>query len=218
MKALTKPSFDEEITLWKKGFTHVIGIDEVGRGAFAGPIVAAAVVYPPNLNFELLKDINDSKLLKHRQREVLCLKIQQHALFWNIAEVNVQFINKHGIGKANNAVFRKVVRSISKLLTLNSEFFILIDGFHGKYLPRGLSRQKAIVKGDQKSLTIASASILAKVHRDKIMREYSHKFSNYDFGVNKGYGTKFHQKAIYRHGLSPIHRTSFNLQKFMSQT
>lgn len=208
-----RPSFEDESILWEKGFSHVIGIDEVGRGAFAGPIVAAAVVYPANFSSELLGNVNDSKLLKHRERESLCHVIKQNALAWSIAEVDVKFINKHGIGKANMHVFRKVLKNI--LSHKVPDYFVLIDGFHGKYLPGGLKKQKAIVKGDQKSLSIASASILAKVHRDKIMKSFSLKFIQYSFGANKGYGTKVHQKALAEYGLSPIHRISFNLQKFL---
>lgn len=215
MKITSKPSFEEEITLWNKGIEHVIGIDEVGRGAFAGPIVAAAVVYPPSFKFENPTNINDSKLLRHKERETLCSTIKQNALAWSIAEVDVKFINKFGIGKANITVFRKCLSEILKQIQNESgKFFLLIDGFHGKYLPGGLTKQKAIVKGDQKSLTIASASILAKVHRDKLMISYARKFTFYNFGENKGYGTKFHQNAISQYGLSPIHRTSFKLEKF----
>jgi len=218
MKQLTHPTFEIEKELWNLGFSHVIGIDEVGRGAFAGPIVASAVIFDPKTKFSqlFLDKVNDSKLLKHREREKLEKEIKFLTNKWSIGEIDVAFINKHGIGKANIAAFRKVVKNLQKFLIHNSSFFILIDGFHGKYLPGGMKKQKAIVKGDQKTITIAAASILAKVHRDKIMRAYARKFGQYGFGVNKGYGTKLHQKALFDHGLTPIHRTSFGLSKFLN--
>lgn len=210
MKKITKPSFKEEIKLWNSNIDYVIGIDEVGRGAFAGPIVAAGVIYEPGFKQEFLDKVNDSKLVKSKLREELSEFIKQHALFYAIETVETGYINKHGIGKANIAVFRKVLNKlISNIKTSN--YFILIDGFHGRYLPGGIKKQKAIIKGDRKSLSIASASIIAKVYRDNLMREASNNFPNYRFEQNKGYGTKIHRVALKTYGVSKFHRISFNL-------
>lgn len=211
---MIKPSFEEEIKLWNNGIEFVIGIDEVGRGAFAGPIVGAGVVYRPNFKSSFLDKINDSKLLKPKLREELSILIKQNSV-WSIESVDISYINKYGIGKANIAVFRKVLRSLLLRFEANKDYFILIDGFHGKYLPGGIKKQKAIVKGDRKSLSIASASIIAKVYRDNLMKEAGDDFPNYNFGQNKGYGTKKHREAIRLNGLCGLHRTSFNLSKFL---
>lgn len=205
-----KPSFEEEKVLWEKGYDSVIGIDEVGRGAFAGPIFAAAVVFPKNLNEEILLGINDSKLLKARERVRLSELIKSQALSFSVASIGINFINKLGIGHANKMAFRKVVAEI--MLKLEGKHFVLVDGFHVKFVRGiGLRNQKAIVKGDRKSLSIASASILAKVERDRLMRLLGKDYPLYGFGKNKGYGTKMHQEAIRDYGLTDVHRSSFNL-------
>lgn len=205
---IQRPTFEEENKLWNNDTAYVIGIDEVGRGAFAGPIVAAGVVYPPNFNHPFLHRVNDSKLLKPILREELSHLIKQYSLFYSIESIEIKYINTHGIGKANIAVFRKVLNKLVLKIN-NSNYFILIDGFHGKYLPGGIKKQKAIIKGDQKSLSIASASIIAKVYRDHLMREASNVYPNYGFSNNKGYGTKIHRLAIGIHGVSKFHRLAF---------
>lgn len=205
---MTKPTFKEENLYWQKGTAYVIGIDEVGRGAFAGPIVAAGVVYKPNFKHKFLDKVNDSKLLKPKLREELAELIKLYSLFYDIQSVDISFINKYGIGKANIAVFRKVLKSMLKNFN-DLNHFILIDGFHGKYLPGGIRKQKAIIKGDQKSLSIASASIIAKVYRDNLMRELNENCPNYGFLENKGYGTRFHRDALKFYGATKFHRTSF---------
>ncbi|KKP94751.1 MAG: Ribonuclease HII [Candidatus Levybacteria bacterium GW2011_GWA2_36_13] len=182
MRIMTKPSFKEETKLWRSNIDFVIGIDEVGRGAFAGPIVAAGVIFDKKTNIELLWDINDSKLVKPVLRKKCAEIIKQNALYWTVEEGDIGFINKYGIGKANSAVFRKVIKSLIKKFGKNSNYHILIDGYHKKYLPGGIKKQKGIVRGDQKSLSIAAASILAKVYRDDLMKTASREFSVYKFG------------------------------------
>jgi ribonuclease HII len=211
----TKPTFIEEEFLWEKGFRYIIGIDEVGRGCFAGPIVAGAVVFKKDCNRKLLIDVNDSKQLKFLQRRKLSKVIKDECLYWGIGTIPVSTINKVGIGKANKIAFRKALDGIIKNIGVEKPF-VLIDGFHVKYIRGvGLKNEKAIIRGDQRSITIAAASIIAKDHRDKIMRTLSKKYPEYGFGKNKGYGTKEHQDAIKKHGLTRIHRTSFNLGKFI---
>lgn len=203
-----KPHFFEEKIHWDNNINYVIGLDEVGRGAFAGPIVAAGVVYKPNFKHAFLENVNDSKLLKPKLREELSELIKQYSLFYTIESIETNYINKHGIGKANTAVFRKVLnRLISKFEMTN--YFVLIDGFHRKYLPGGIKKQKGIIKGDQESLSIASASIIAKVYRDNLMKEANKSFPNYMFAQNKGYGTLEHRNAIENYGVSKFHRIAF---------
>lgn len=229
-----KPTFSEEQKLWREGYGYVVGIDEVGRGSFAGPVVTAAVVWPQTKLKVIEKaGINDSKQLKPRQREELAKFIRQNALVWDVTEVGVSVINRIGIGKATEKAMRKAVGDVVRLLgsyivrlekkktkkqysnlaiQQSSNLFVLVDGFHVRYLRElGLKNQKAIVKGDQKSISIASASILAKVYRDKIMESLSKqsKYKKYAWGRNKGYGTSEHQKAILRYGLTRYHRKDF---------
>lgn len=201
-----KPTFKEEKALWKKGYKYVVGVDEVGRGAFAGPVVAGAVVFPRD--FSSIDGINDSKLLKPRRREFLSQIIKKEAYCFSIAEVPVHTLNKCGIGKATQLAFRKAIKSL-----IIKPDYILIDAFYIKHMNR--KNQKPIKKGDQKSISIAAASIIAKVHRDKIMKKLSVKYPQYRFAKNKGYGTREHQKALKKFGLSKIHRTSFNLSRFI---
>lgn len=214
--AVKKPNFREERKLWNKGVKYVIGIDEVGRGAFAGPLVAAGVVFPKinkiTKKIRFLKEINDSKQVDAKERKRLSKRILKYALHYAIEEIDIETINKIGIGKANHLIIKKVAKTIlSQLNDLNH--FILCDG-----LPvRGLRNHQSIIGGDCKSISIAAASIIAKVHRDSLMKDYSRKFHHYKFARNKGYGTKGHQEALKRYGITEIHRTSFELTKFLSQ-
>lgn len=226
---MKKPNFSLERSIWNKNIEFVIGVDEVGRGAFAGPIVAGAVVFPRIKRIRkrqsFLNQINDSKKLKAPMRSKLSKKIKKHSAFYAVSEVDTETINKIRIGRANRMVFRKVVKRIFEQIekSLNrklkrDEYFLIADGLPTKYIKRvGLKQQKAIIDGDAKSITIAAASIISKVHRDSLMREYSRKFRHYKFSRNKGYGTKGHQEALKKYGLSEIHRTSFELTKFLSQ-
>lgn len=216
------PDFAKESKLWELGYKYVIGVDEVGRGSFAGPVSAAAVVFECETEELQGLGINDSKLLKPTQRYKLSKLIRESCVSYSVSTVGVNTINKHGIVKATNIAFRKAIRDILLQLSKNTEYniqntqyYLLADGFHIKYIKGiGLKNQKAIIKGDRKSISIAAASIIAKVHRDSLMKKLAKKYPEYRFGRNKGYGTKAHQAAIKKHGLTKIHRTSFNLQKF----
>lgn len=221
MYEMKKPNFRFERALWKNNIEFIIGIDEVGRGAFAGPIVAGAVVFSEvkkiSKRNKFLKEINDSKVLKSNIRRKLAKDIKKHSLFYAIEEVGINSINRYGIGYANKMVFRKVIKSIMKNIN-SSSFHLLSDGYRTKYIRKfNAKNHTAIIGGDKKSITIAAASIIAKVHRDEIMRNYSRRFCQYKFSRNKGYGTKSHQFALKKYGLSEIHRTSFQLTKFLSQ-
>ena len=200
------PTLKIEKKLWNSGYSLVCGIDEVGRGCFAGPVCVGAVIFPKD--FILIEGLADSKLVKPRQRERLAKQIKECAISWSVAEIGVSTINKLGIGKATQMAFRKAVRGLDKKAD-----FVLIDAFYIKHLNR--KRQKAVKDGDTICASISAASIIAKVHRDKIMKKIAQKYPQYGFAKHKGYGTKSHQANIKKYGLSRIHRKSFNLAKFL---
>jgi ribonuclease HII len=191
---------------WDQGLDLICGIDEVGRGCFAGPVVAAAVVFSKSA--VLPEGIADSKLLTPAKREELSKLIKKVALDYAIVEVGVDVINKVGIGKATQTAFVQSVRSLRK-----APEFILIDAFYITELDKSI--QHPIKKGDQLSVSIAAASIIAKVHRDELMTKLDVVYPQFGFAKHKGYGTKGHQIAIKQHGLSDVHRKSFNLTPFL---
>ena len=200
------PTLDLEKKLWQSGYSVICGLDEVGRGSFAGPVVVGAVVFPRDCLIPT--DVADSKLLKPRQRERLSKEIKKSALYWSVAEISVNHINNLGIGRATQKAFRKALKLLEK-----RPDFVLIDAFYLKHFNR--KKQRAVKDGDKICASISAASIIAKVYRDKLMKKISKKYPQYGFSKHKGYGTKFHQNAIRRYGLSKIHRKSFNLEKFM---
>lgn len=200
------PTLNIEKKLWKSGYYYIAGIDEVGRGSFAGPVVVGAVVFPKDVI--LPAGIADSKLLKPKTRERLSVGIKKVAVAYSIAEISVSHINKLGIGKATQMAFRKALR----LLSVQADF-VLIDAFYIKHLNR--KRQRPVKDGDKICASISAASIIVKVYRDKLMKNLSKKYPHYGFAKHKGYGTKAHQEAIKKYGLSRIHRKSFSLEKFL---
>lgn len=216
----TKPSFNEEVTLWDNGYDYVLGVDEVGRGAFAGPVVAAGVIFPKSIlssGIEYLDKINDSKLLSAKNRELLSNVVKKHCFYSAISTISVSKINKIGILKASFCAFREVIITAYKTIGKDG-LYILSDGFPIPYIKNiGQKKQKAIIKGDRLSMSIASASIIAKVYRDALMETYHNKYPHYNFLHNKGYGTLDHRNALKIHGLSKIHRTSFALTRFLPE-
>lgn len=196
------PDLTLEKSLWKKGYKYVVGIDEVGRGSWAGPLVAAGVVLPQD--FAIPEDLADSKMIKHSQRVKLSREIEKRAIAIAIAKINSSDIDKLGLTKTSSLVFRKVIRALKP-----SPDFCLIDAFYIRYFPR--ERQMAVKNGDKVCASIAAASIIAKVYRDNLMRKLHFKYPDYDFAKHKGYGTKSHQLAICKLGLCEIHRSSYNL-------
>jgi ribonuclease HII len=199
------PDFVFEDKLHRQGYKFVAGVDEVGRGCFAGPVVAAAVAFAPNQKLKI--KINDSKKLTPKQREIADKWIRKNSLAWGIGTASVSQIDRLGIKKASEIAFRKAI--VNCKLSIN---YLLIDAFYIPYV-KGLRRknQKAIVKGDTKSVSIAAASIIAKVYRDDLMLGLGRKpeYRKYEWARNKGYGTKEHQKAILKHGITRQHRKSF---------
>lgn len=202
MNKKIKPTFEEEKRLIKSGYKIVAGLDEVGRGALAGPIVASAIVFDIEKTFYSLNKIADSKILNMFNREKIDLYIRKNAQSIGIGVVEPSDIDKFGIGKANVLAFHRALEEIDI-------DFALIDGRHF----RGFEyNYRCIIKGDSKSISIAAASIVAKVFRDNLMNELHHYNSIYGFDKHKGYGAKSHIAALLKHGPSKYHRKSF-LQK-----
>lgn len=182
------------------GYKVVAGVDEVGRGPLAGPIVAAAVVLNNN-DKDLILRINDSKKISKELREELSEIIKTKAISYSIAIKSNKEIDELGIGYCNNEIFKEAISS----LNIKPDI-VLSDG----YTIKGFDmNNEAVIKGDTKSASIACASIIAKVYRDKLMEEYSEKYTHYGFEKNVGYGTKEHMEAIVKHGSCDIHRESF---------
>lgn len=201
------PSLTVEKDLWTKGYESVVGIDEVGRGSWAGPLVAAGVILPQS--FKIPTGFADSKQLSKATRNTFDSLIKNASAGYKIVEIPSDVINKIGIGKATQLAFLKITKQIKP-----SANFTLVDAFHIKYLAK--SKQAAIKHGDQLSASIAAASIIAKVYRDNLMEAISSKYPRYGFEKHKGYGTKFHQNAIQKHGFCQIHRTNYNLSFLFS--
>jgi ribonuclease HII len=207
MAAMKTPSYNLEQKLLTQNFELIFGMDEVGRGCFAGPLVAAAVAFENE--FTWFSDLNDSKLLSAKKREQLSKLILANAISL-IEVIQLDEINQLGIGKCNQLIFERLTQKISNQHQERMIKF-LIDG-------RGINRNnnlEYIIKGDSKVISIAAASIVAKVYRDKLMQKLDAKYPNYNFAQNKGYGTKFHRLAINKLGLCAIHRKSFDLRKFL---
>ena len=192
-----------ETECWEHHHNYVAGTDEAGRGPLAGPVVAAAVIFAKHF---IIDGVTDSKQLTEDQRENFFEQIQQQALAFHIAIIDHEQIDKINILQASLKGMRECIES----MPIKADF-VLIDGNatafpHSHYYG---TRQKAIVKGDAKSFSIAAASILAKVTRDRLMVEYDKVFPQYQFAKHKGYPTPIHIEAIKRHGLSTIHRKTF---------
>ena len=205
---LQRGAFEEQS--YARGFNRVAGLDEVGRGPLAGPVVAAAVIMPRGFSSS---DIKDSKLLTAGQREKLAKVITEQAVSWGIGLVEVEEIDRLNILTAS---FMAMVKAWQGLQPVAD--YILIDGNRripqelfrpGKALAGSLPRQRAIVKGDRLCVSIAAASILAKVARDAMMIELDRTYPEYGFAVHKGYGCAAHLEALRRFGPSPVHRRSF---------
>jgi ribonuclease HII len=209
---------------WNDGVRYVAGIDEAGRGPLAGPIVVAAVIlntdhlFSHKLNkkktiweenwLELYGMINDSKKVTAKRRELLFDFIKDNAKAYEITVIEHNKIDDIGIGVANQVGF---FNTIEKLKLKSTVSHVLTDHYKIKKYPTGF--QTNIIRGDSASLTIAAASILAKVHRDRIMKEMHDKYPEYGFDKHKGYGTKFHREQILKIGPCEIHRRSFEPTK-----
>ena len=176
----------------------VCGVDEAGRGPLAGPVVAGAVILPKDLKILYL---NDSKKLTEKRREELYLEIQEKAFSWNVGIVGPDVIDRINILQATYEAMRQAVGGLSVKPDVLLNDAVVIPGLS--------MHQEKIIHGDAKSLSIAAASVMAKVTRDHMMMEYDKLFPEYGFGKNKGYGTAVHIQALREYGPCPIHRRTF---------
>lgn len=193
------PDFSYEKEATAKGFKLVCGVDEAGRGPLAGPVCAAAVILPENCEIE---GLNDSKKISEKRREALFDIIQEKAIAYSIAFGTLEEIEEYNILEATYIAMNRAIDG----LDIKADF-ALIDG---NRVPKGIKIPcETVVKGDSHSCSIAAASILAKVTRDRLMLEYDKKYPQYLFAQHKGYGTKAHYEAIKQHGVCEIHRLSF---------
>lgn len=192
------PTFREEQKHWRLGLTWVAGVDEVGRGAWAGPIVAAAVVFAPGSRKIL--GVRDSKQLSPAQRAEIFSDIISAAHTWGVGVVAAEVIDRIGIAEANRRAMRQAIGSLGCDID-----YALIDGYSCRtHIPHS-----AIVRGDATVHSISAASVVAKVWRDHLMCGMHKEFAQYGFDAHKGYGTAAHERAIREYGMCSIHRRSF---------
>lgn len=187
-----------EKKLFERGFQLIAGTDEAGRGPLAGPVVAAAVIFPPDV---IIEGIEDSKKINAKEREKLAKEIQTKAIAYSISVIDHNLIDELNIFRASLLAIKQAIERLKV-----TPDFILVDG---KFSPDISIPVKSIVKGDSKCFTIASASILAKTYRDSLMREYSKEYPEYNFQKNMGYPTLDHIQAILKFGHCEIHRKTF---------
>lgn len=196
------PTFEEEARLWAAGYCRVVGLDEVGRGALAGPVVAAAVMIPPGSQLcGVWAEVRDSKLLRPAARAALVEPIKAAALAWGVGIVPAPVIDEIGIAQATR---QAMVQAVTALGVMPD--YLLIDWVK---LPQINVPQLCVPKADQKMASVAAASILAKVTRDQLLEGLGEKYPLYGFGEHKGYGTARHLAALSSYGPCPEHRHSF---------
>ena len=189
---------------WAQGYQHIAGVDEVGRGPLAGPVCAAAVILPQGL---IIDGIDDSKKLTEKKREYFYDIIIKEAIAWATAYVEPEVIDEINIRQATHQAMQMAIDA----LKVSAEF-LLVDG--SDRIPFTIDSEY-IIKGDAKSQSIAAASIIAKVTRDRFMVEMDEVYPGYGFAKNKGYGTKVHMEGIRSIGLCPLHRKSFITAKVL---
>lgn len=197
--------FEFEINARSRGYKAVCGVDEAGRGPLAGPVFAAAVILPENCEIE---GLNDSKKLTEKKREALFDVIKEKAISWCVASVDEKVIDEINILQATYLAMKNAVEGLDV-----SADYALIDG---NRMPPVSIDGETVVKGDAKSMSIAAASVLAKVSRDRFMLELDKQYPQYQFAKHKGYGTKLHYEMLTEHGISDCHRLTF-LKSFMGE-
>lgn len=189
---------------YREGFQLIAGTDEVGRGPLAGPVAAAAVILPRDF---YLAGVNDSKALSEKKRRELVNQIKKGAVSWAVALLSPQYIDRENILNASRTAMRMAVQALRP-----APDFLLVDAIQ---IPDLKIRQLPIIKGDSLSISIACASIIAKVERDEVMQSYDYLYPQYGLGRHKGYATREHLLALQKYGPSPIHRRSFEPVKSM---
>ena len=197
------PSLDIERTHWQRGLTAVAGVDEAGRGCLAGPVVAAAVLFQPNT---VVPEVTDSKRLTHQKRTELARHIQHEARCVGVGICSPEEIDTLNILWAAMEAMQRALRHLSV-----PPEFVLVDG--NTFARNSPWPYETVVKGDQRSFTIAAASIIAKTTRDTMMQELHHDYPQYGWDTNMGYPTKKHYNALAEHGPTPYHRRSFRLMR-----
>lgn len=196
------PTLENEERLWRQGYRHVAGVDEVGRGALAGPVMAGAVVLAPGTRLDgIWSRVRDSKLLAPAQREEMALAVMESALAWGVGSADACEIDTLGIAAATRIAMARAISSLQARAD-----YLLIDWVR---LDAVNIAQESHIKADARVVSVAAASILAKVARDRWMCEQATHFADYQFAANKGYGTAAHLNAIARLGGCPLHRKSF---------
>lgn len=185
------------------GYSRILGVDEAGRGPMAGPLVVGGVIFPEDFYDER---INDSKKLTEKKREALYDLIIENALAYQIEVLSVEEVDTLNVYEASRTGMKRIVESLEPDFTLSDA------------MPLGDIPHLSIIKGDAKSISIGAASILAKVTRDRIMKEYGKQYPEYGFEKHKGYVTKAHKEALEKNGATPIHRRSFApVQKVLNE-
>lgn len=185
------------------GYSRILGVDEAGRGPMAGPLVVGGVIFPEDFYDDR---INDSKKLTEKKREALYDLIIENALAYQIEVLSVEVVDTLNVYEASRTGMKRIVESLEPDFTLSDA------------MPLGDIPHLSIIKGDAKSLSIGAASILAKVTRDRIMKEYGKQYPEYGFEKHKGYVTKVHKEALEKYGVTPIHRKSFApVQKVLNE-
>ncbi len=202
-KMLEEAQLTHEIALWKCGFKQIAGVDEVGRGPLAGPVVACACILPKGVVFHGIKD---SKVLSCKERKRLAEYLTTRPdVKWAIGIASAQKIDEVNILRATLLAMKEAVEALS----LQPDF-VLVDG---RDTPPITHSKRAVIKGDTVSQSIGAASIIAKVYRDDLMDQYHAQYPEYGFEKHKGYGTAYHRSAIQKYGLTPIHRRTFGIVK-----
>jgi len=197
-----EPNLVFETQLWETGYQYIAGIDEAGRGPWAGPVSAAAVLLPQNAGLlERLKGVRDSKQMSAKQRKVWREYICQSAIAWGVGFASVEEIDADGIISAVRLAIDRALQEI----TIAPDY-LLLDYMK---LPQKKIPQMALVRGDARCLSIAAASVLAKTARDELMCEVDCTYPGYGFAQNKGYGTAAHREAVQRLGICSLHRRSY---------
>ena len=202
-----------ERELYKEGYSFIAGVDEVGRGPLAGPVVAACVVLPADFN---ILGVDDSKKVTEKKRNELYDLILENAICYGIGEKDNNVIDEVNILEATKLAMRDAVAAADNMLkekTGKETDYILFDAMT---IPEVKKPQSSIIKGDAKSVSIAAASIVAKVYRDRMMVAYDKDYPGYGFASNKGYGTKAHYEGLDENGFTPVHRRSF-LKKYINK-
>ena len=193
------PDFNYEITAAKRGYKYICGVDEAGRGPLAGPVCAAAVILPDGC---VIEGLNDSKKISAKKRERLYDEIIEKAVGWSVAFGSVEEIESVNILKATYLAMNRAIDG----LPVKADYAII----DGNRVPDGIKIQcETVVGGDSKSCSVAAASIIAKVTRDRLLMKYDRQYPEYGFAKHKGYGTAAHYDAIRKYGITPIHRPSF---------